>query len=142
MTNDRMTNSLARRALVIGAWSLVFFCLGGAAAAQDAWPGYSSSFSGPNEIARGPGFYFALNEDYTLSLQGIVSGESKGKDSFYGVPDNDSAETNVYLGPQINFTWSDKLSVQVGGDLPVSIDNTGLQAVPDFRVHAAFTWRF
>jgi hypothetical protein len=53
-----------------------------------------------------------------------------------------SAETIVYLGPQINFAWSDELSVQLGGELPVSIDNTGLQAVPDFRVHLAFTWRF
>src|SRR5947209_12993817 len=67
MTNDRMTNSLARRGLVTGAtalrwsaWLLVLFCLDGSAAAQDAWPGYSSSFSGPNEIARGPGFYFAI----------------------------------------------------------------------------------
>jgi hypothetical protein len=90
----------------------------------------------------GPGFYFALNESYTLSLQAVVSGESKGKDTYDGVPDQDSAETIVYLGPQINFTWSDKMSFQVGGDLPVSIANSGLQAVPDYRVHLAFTWRF
>jgi hypothetical protein len=90
----------------------------------------------------GPGFYFVLSEDYTLSLQAVVSGESKGKDTYYGVPDEDSAETIVYLGPQINLTWSDKLSLQLGGDLPVSIYNSGLQTVPDYRVHLAFTWRF
>jgi hypothetical protein len=103
---------------------------------------YGHQYANDLTWSGGPGVFLALKEEYTLSLQVVVSGESKGKDSFYGVPDQDSAETIVYLGPQINFTWSDKLSAQIGGDLPVSIDNTGLQAVPDYRVHLAFTWRF
>jgi hypothetical protein len=103
---------------------------------------YGHQYANDLTWSGGPGVYLALKEEYTLSLQALVSGENKGKDSFYGVPDQDSAETIVYLGPQINFTWSDKLSVQLGGELPVSIENTGLQAVPDFRVHMAFTWRF
>jgi hypothetical protein len=90
----------------------------------------------------GPGVYTALTDDYTLALMAVVSGETKGKDTFSGVPDGDSAETIVYLGPQINFTWSNQLSVQVGADLPVSIDNSGEQVLPSYRVHAALTWRF
>jgi hypothetical protein len=90
----------------------------------------------------GPGFYVALNDDYTVALQALVSGEYKGKDTFSGVPDDDSAETIVYVGPQINCTWSGRLSFQAGVDLPVSIYNTGVQVVPDYRVHAAFTWHF
>jgi len=92
--------------------------------------------------AGGPGYYLSLGHSYTLALQAIVSGESKGKDTVHGVPDGDSAETIVYVGPQIDFTWSSRLSAQLGVDIPVSIDNTGLQAVPDYRVHAALTWRF
>jgi type II secretory ATPase GspE/PulE/Tfp pilus assembly ATPase PilB-like protein len=57
MTKDRMTHLPARRILVIGAGSLAFFCLAGTAGAQDAWP--VSPLPG-NEIARGPGFYFAI----------------------------------------------------------------------------------
>ncbi len=90
----------------------------------------------------GPGAYLALNHKYTLAVQAMVSGESKGMDTFAGMPDEDSAETAVYLGPQINFTWSNRLSAQVGADLPVSIDNSGTQVVPDYRVRAALTWRF
>jgi hypothetical protein len=90
----------------------------------------------------GPGVYLALKHEYTLSLQATVSGEYKGKDTFSGVPDPDSAETIVYLGPQINFTWGSKLSAQLGADLPVSIYNSGVQVVPDYRVRGAFTWRF
>jgi len=90
----------------------------------------------------GPGYYLLLADDYTLSLQGLASGEAKGKDSFGGVPDDDSAETIVYAGPQINFTWGSQMSVQLGADIPVSIENTGVQVVPDWRASAAITWRF
>jgi len=90
----------------------------------------------------GPGMYLALGHQYTLSLQAVISGETKDKDTFSGVPDDDSAETIVYAGPQLNFTWSNRLSAQLGADLPVSIDNTGVQVVPDYRIRVGFTWRF
>ena len=87
-------------------------------------------------------FRSALQHKYTLSLQAVVSGESKGADTVAGVATEDTAATIVYLGPQINFTWGSKLSARVGADLPVSIETTGDQVVPDYRVHAALTWRF
>ena len=90
----------------------------------------------------GPGLYLAMEHEYTLALQFVISGETKGKDTFSGVPDPDSAETLIYLGPQINFTWGSQLSVQLAADLPVFRDNPGVQVLPDYRVRAAFTWRF
>ncbi|HSU54016.1 MAG TPA: hypothetical protein VLT36_08175 [Candidatus Dormibacteraeota bacterium] len=90
----------------------------------------------------GPGVYLGLTHDYALSLEAIVSGENKGKDTFSAVEDPDSAETLVYLGPQINFTWRSKLSVLLAADLPVFRDNSGVQVMPDYRVRGAFTWRF
>ena len=90
----------------------------------------------------GPGAYLALQDNYSVALQAVVSGESKGKDTFGNEKDEDSAETLVYLGPQINFTWSDNLSAQAGVDIPVSRDNSGTQVLPDYRIHAALTWRF
>ena len=90
----------------------------------------------------GPGYYLALKDDYTLGLHLIVSGETKGKDTFAGVPDPDSAETLVFVGPQIDFTWQSNLSAQLGADFAVSRDNSGLQLLPDYRVRAAITFRF
>jgi hypothetical protein len=90
----------------------------------------------------GPGYYLLLSDDYTLALQAVVSGETKSNDTFSGVPDPDSAETLVYLGPQINFTWRNKLSAQLAADLPVSRDNSGIQVLPDYRIRFAFSWRF
>src|SRR5262249_27744680 len=90
----------------------------------------------------GPGVYLLIGHENSFSLQAVVSGESKGQDTIGGVATDDTAITAVYLGPQINFTWSTKLSVQVSADLPVSIATTGEQVVPDYRVRAAVTWRF
>ena len=90
----------------------------------------------------GPGAFLILKEDWTTSLQFVVSGEDKGLDNFRGMRADDTGITSVFLGPQVNVTWSDKLSAQVGVDLPVLRDNTALQAVPDYRLRGAVTWRF
>lgn len=103
---------------------------------------YQHQYANDWSWAGGPGVYLALEDNYTVALQFAVSGESKGKDTFAGVPDNDSAETIIYAGPQIDFTWSENFGAHIGADLPVSIDETGEQLVPDYRIHAAMTWRF
>lgn len=90
----------------------------------------------------GPGVYLVLNDNYTVALQAAVSGETKGKDTFAGVPDNDSAETTVYVGPVLSLTWSENLSAHLGADLPVSRENSGEQLMPDYRIHAAVMWKF
>jgi hypothetical protein len=90
----------------------------------------------------GPGVYLALEDNYSLSLDFVISGETKGKDTFAGVSDEDSAETLLFLGPQLSFTWGSRLSAMVGADLPVYRDNSGTQVLPDYRVRAAVTWRF
>jgi len=90
----------------------------------------------------GPGVYLALGHQYTLALQAVVSGEHKDTDTFQGASADDTGVTAVYLGPQLSLTWGSKLSAQVGADLPISIDNTALQTVPDYRVRAGLTWHF
>ena len=90
----------------------------------------------------GPGVYLTLGHKYTLALQAVVSGEYKDTDTFQGPSADDTGVTAVYLGPQLSFTWASKLSAQVGADFPISIDNTALQTVPDYRVRAAVNWRF
>lgn len=92
--------------------------------------------------AGGPGAYLLLQDEYSLSLQAVVSGENKGKDTFAGVADEDSAETLVYVGPQLGFTWGSQWSVETGVDFPVVRENSGLQVLPDYRIYGAVTFRF
>jgi hypothetical protein len=90
----------------------------------------------------GPGVYLLLGHEHTLALEAVVSGESKAQDTLSGVATDDTAVTSFFLGPQLNYTWSSRLSAMVGGDLPVSIVSSGEQVVPTYRVRAAVTWRF
>lgn len=80
-----------------------------------------------------------FDEERTLALQFVVSGETKPRDEFRGERAEDTGISAVYPGPQINYTWSDKLIAEQGLDLPVSIQSTALQMVPDWLVFAAVT---
>ena len=99
----------------------------------------------------GPGAYWVMKDDQTLSFQAVVSGDTKGADTisiFFPhaqgprISTGDTAETGVYLGPQINFTWRKNVSAQLGADLPVSVVADGVQIVPTFRIHGAVTVSF
>jgi hypothetical protein len=103
---------------------------------------YDYQFANDWSWIGGPGIYLLLADRHTLSLQAVVSGESKGQDSISGVPADDTAITSVFLGPQINYTWSNRLSAMAGVDLPVSVVSSGEQIVPSYRIRAALTWRF
>jgi hypothetical protein len=103
---------------------------------------YDYKFANDLSWSVAPGAYLFLNERQSLALQFVVSGESKGRDTFQGEPAADTAITSVYVGPQVTWTWTERLSAQAGVDLPVSQRNSALQAVADYRVRAAVNWRF
>jgi hypothetical protein len=90
----------------------------------------------------GPGVFALLTHRYSVALQGVLSGETKGKDSQQGRTADDTAMTALYAGPGLSATWGTSFSGEVTVDLPVIQHNTGLQLVPDIRVRGGFTWRF
>ena len=89
----------------------------------------------------GPGFYFVRNRRTIVGLQLAVSGEYKDVDRFRGEPAEDTGITSVFLGPRLIASHG-KLSAELAIDVPVSIDNTSLQAVPDYRFRGSFAIRF
>ncbi|MEY2548008.1 MAG: hypothetical protein QOD64_590, partial [Verrucomicrobiota bacterium] len=89
----------------------------------------------------GPGYYFTRNRHTIVGLQFVVSGEHKDTDRFRGAPAEDTGITSVFLGPRLVASVG-KVSGEIGVDVPVFIDNTALQIVPDYRVRAAFALRF
>jgi len=89
-----------------------------------------------------PGGYLWLTHQASLGLQLAVSGEEKGKDDLAGVAAEDTGMSSVFAGPELSFTWKEKVSAELGAEFPLRLDNTALQLVPDYRVKAAFTYRF
>lgn len=90
----------------------------------------------------GPGALLILQDNFSLTLQANLSGETKGRDTLQGAKVDDTGITTVYLGPQLSATWGEKLTAEIGVDIPLLRNNTALQVVPDYRIRAAFTWHF
>ncbi len=89
----------------------------------------------------GPGYYFVRNPHATVGLQAIISGEHKDVDRFRGKPAEDTGITSVFAGPRVVVSLG-KISAEIGVELPISIDNTALQVVPNYRISAAIAIRF
>ncbi|MFL6531312.1 MAG: hypothetical protein ACJ8KX_12645 [Chthoniobacterales bacterium] len=89
----------------------------------------------------GPGVYLIQNERAKVGLQFVVSGEHKGHDEFRGERAEDTAITTVAVGPRVVASLG-RLNGELGVELPVSIDNSALQVVPDYRIRAAVSVRF
>jgi len=90
----------------------------------------------------GPGEFVLLTHDYTLGVQALLSGETKGNDTVAGRQATDTAITALYVGPSLQFTWGTTLGVNLAVDLPVIQNNSALQIVADYRLRSGLTWRF
>src|SRR5436190_17380029 len=89
----------------------------------------------------GPGYYFIWRRDTILGLQFVASGEHKDVDRFQGRPAEDTGITSLFLGPRVIAAFG-RISGEIAVDLPVSIDNTALQVVPDYRIRGGIAIRF
>ena len=89
----------------------------------------------------GPGYYVVRNRDIIFGVQCVVSGERKDVDRFRGKKAEDTGITSVFLGPRLVASRG-RWSAEVAIDLPVSIDNTALQVVPDYRLHGGISVQF
>lgn len=89
-----------------------------------------------------PGWLFLLGEEENLTLSLVCSGENKGSDHIQGQLLPRTAANNVYLGPEIFYSVSNRIFVQLGVDLPVAIDVGGAVVEPETRSRASITWSF
>ena len=89
----------------------------------------------------GPGYYFIRRRDMIVGLQFVASGEYKDVDRFRGKKAEDTGITSVFLGPRIVVSRG-RFSAEVAAEIPVSIDNTALQVVPDYRLRGGISFHF
>lgn len=89
----------------------------------------------------GPGYYFVRRREAIVGLQFAISGEHKNVDRFRGKPAEDTGITSLFVGPRIVASRG-RWSAEVDVDLPVSIENTALQVVPDYRLRGALSFHF
>jgi hypothetical protein len=102
---------------------------------------YEYNFANDLTWDGGPGYYFVRNRETIFGLEFLVSGEHKGRDEFRGEVAEDTGITSVFVGPRLVASrgrWSAQLDV----DLPVMIDNSALQVVPDYRIRGGISFHF
>jgi hypothetical protein len=91
--------------------------------------------------AGGPGYYLVRRHEAIFGVQFVVSGEYKDVDRFRGKEAEDTGITSVFLGPRLVASRG-RWSAEVAAELPVLIDNTALQIVPDYRLRAGISVQF
>lgn len=89
----------------------------------------------------GPGVYFIRTGTKTLGLHAVVSGEYKDVDRFRGKGAEDTGITSVFVGPRVIASLG-RISAEAAAEFPVSISNTSLQAVPDYRLRGGLAISF
>lgn len=87
------------------------------------------------------GGYVWLTHEHALSLAARVSGEWKGEDEQDGERSDDTALRAIWAGPAASWSAGRALSVELGYELPVSVDGSGLQLTADRRLRLAVVWR-
>ena len=90
----------------------------------------------------GAGRYLLTEDENSFSLKANLSGEYKGMDIFEGNKVEDTGINSMFLGPEINFTVGKSLFGFLALDLPLLLDNTSFQVVPDYRLRWAITYLF
>jgi len=89
----------------------------------------------------GPGYYFVRKKDNIIGAQFVISGEHKDLDRFRGEPAEDTGIASVFVGPRLMASVKN-ISAEIEVDLPVLIDNTAFQAVPDYRIRGGISIHF
>jgi len=80
----------------------------------------------------GPGYYFVRRRDMIVGLQFVTSGEHKDVDRFRG---KKAEDTGIVVS-------RGRFSAEVAAEIPVLIDNTALQVVPDYRLRGGISFHF
>ncbi len=89
-----------------------------------------------------PGYLFLLGEEESLSVSVVMSGEHKRDDRLNGVSLSKTSANNLYLGPELFYSSSNALSIQLAMDLPVALDVGGAAVQPETRWRVALGFSF
>ena len=111
---------------------------------QFAWRGdgrHQYDFANDISWEAGPGYYLVRRRDAIVGLEFMIAGEHKGEDRFQGEATDDTGITALFLGPRVVAGFG-RISAEVAVEIPVLIDNTGFQAVADYRVRGGLAIRF
>jgi hypothetical protein len=111
---------------------------------QYTWRGqgdYSYRYANDFSWDGGPGVYLIRKPTASLALQCVVSGETKGLDTFQGESALDTGITSLYVGPRVVASFG-RVQGEIGVDFPTIMNTTAFQTTADYRIRAGFSVHF
>ncbi len=84
----------------------------------------------------GIGAMVVEEKGFTLALSARFFGDTKDQDYFLGQRLGDTLSTNVYVGPHAVATIGKNLTADVGLDLPMRQENSGVSSTSNWRMQA------
>lgn len=90
----------------------------------------------------GPGYFFALDDAYTFAARLSMTGEHKGKDRSDGALVDESDLSDVYLGPELLFTYGERVSAELGAEFCVTDADSNDDVASDFRIRSSLRLLF
>jgi hypothetical protein len=89
-----------------------------------------------------PGRYLYLQDTFSVAAALAFSGEYKAEDELAGEEVTGSKISNLYLGPQLLMTLSQKTSMEFTWDFRTTGEDKDSTVVPDQRIRASLAYRF
>jgi hypothetical protein len=93
-------------------------------------------------VSGGVGVFVFLEKSFTLGVQALATYDDMAPDTLAGQNQPNTGMTAIYLGPQLNLSVGFRFSLNAGVDIPIAIDNRGLQNVPGYRFHGGLSFGF
>lgn len=90
----------------------------------------------------GVGRYLRMQHAQTVSLQAVLSGEHKAKDTLAGEKLGDTRFDGVFLGPKLHATFGTRWSFELRLDFPLSTEVSEIQITPGWRARGAVVMHF
>lgn len=90
----------------------------------------------------GAGYYLYLDHSFNCAGLITISGESKAKDKQDGQIVSGSQISNLYVGPQLIFTFNQNLGFDLGAGFRVTGEDVNSVVVPEMKIRSGVFYRF
>ncbi len=103
---------------------------------------FNYEFGDDLQWALSPGYYLFLDHSYTTALRLRFSGEYKFKDKLENEKLENSDEFNIFLGPELVFSFYNNSFLQISHSFVLKNDDSNNEVAAKQRFFASFVYRF
>lgn len=93
-------------------------------------------------VRAGIRYYLVLEDNFSVALGGDISREWGDENEVLGQVLEEADPASSYVGPAVDLTWRDRLTLSAGWDVAIEGENEGLHGAADKRARASVAYQF